>query len=423
MVQGKLDKDVKLFISIAENPTNFGCTIHNTAFRALGVDAVYIPRKVTATEIKAVMDAIRGLCIGGCGVSMPHKIKVMKYLDRIDEHAKKIGAVNTILNSNGSLEGYNTDYTGAIRALQENYNVKGKRAYVLGTGGVARVLLLALKDLGATEIFVMGRNNQSATRLSEEFQVKALEWDRLNKIEGDILINATPIGTNSKSDCIVNEDTIGKFKAVMDVVVIPLETKLIATARALGLIGIPGHTMALYQATEQFKLYTNRNAPLDVMKRSIEKLVGNEESGMEGGIEIRDVDRVKTVNKPWGYEKWITGEAGNLLYALKKIFLKKGFKTSLQYHERKTETNFVYSGRIKLYYQATPFVDGEKLNIISKELEAGASIQIYPYFIHRIEALEDTILVEASTSELDDVIRLQYDSKRGSGRIASEHKK
>lgn len=423
MARARLGKDVKLFISIAERPTNFGCTIHNVAFKALGLGAVYLPRKVTASELKSAVEAIRGLTIGGCGVSMPHKIEIMKYLDDIDPTAKRIGAVNTVVNSEGVLKGFNTDYLGALQTLKENYDVKGKHAYVIGTGGVARVLILALKELGAKEVFVMGRNDQSAKHLAKEFQVESLEWSRLNEIQGDILINATPVGMNSSTDCIVNGNVIGKFRATMDVVVIPLETKMIATARKLGLTAIPGHTMALYQAAEQFKLYTHQTPPLDVMKRSIEELAKDNSRDTENGIMIRSGDEIKSVNKPWGYEKWITGEIGNLLYAFKKIFLKKGFKTSLQYHERKTETNFVHSGKIRLYYQTKPFVKGEKLNIETKDFGAGTNIQVYPYFIHRIEALEDTVLFEASTSELDDVIRLEDDAKRGSGRIISEHKK
>jgi len=132
-------------------------------------------------------------------------------------------------------------------------------------------------------------------------------------------------------------------------------------------------------------------------------------------IEIQREAELKVVSKPWGSETWLSyGEGAP--YALKIIFLKKGTKTSLQYHVHKRETNFVYSGRIILHYQKT-----KDQPVETAELGPKTCIQVPPGLIHRVEALEDTVLVEASTNHLDDVVRVSDDYKRPDGHIPSEH--
>ncbi|VVB57138.1 Mannose-6-phosphate isomerase [uncultured archaeon] len=132
-------------------------------------------------------------------------------------------------------------------------------------------------------------------------------------------------------------------------------------------------------------------------------------------IQIIPPAQLKVVSKPWGSETWLAYGEG-MPYALKVIRLKAGTKTSLQYHQHKRETNFVYAGRIRFHFQKDP--DGPVEQV---ELEAGTCIQVPPGRIHRVEALEDVILVESSTNHLDDVVRLSDDYKRPDGRISSEH--
>lgn len=132
-------------------------------------------------------------------------------------------------------------------------------------------------------------------------------------------------------------------------------------------------------------------------------------------VEIASGEGIKVVNKPWGSETWLAFGEG-MPYSLKIIRIKKGTKTSLQYHVRKRETNYVYAGKIMFYFQKKKDGPVEKM-----ELGPHSCAQVAPGLIHRVEALEDTILVEASTNDLDDVVRLQDDYKRPDGYIPSEH--
>src|SRR5438046_2951853 len=134
----KITKDTTCCISIAGSPGNFGATLFNTAFEALSLDYIYKPFRVMPEDLSKAVAGIRAFGVRGCGVSMPHKIKVLDLLDAIDPLAEEIGAVNTIVNNNGKLTGYNTDVSGAMRALKERYDVRGKSAHIIGSGGVAR---------------------------------------------------------------------------------------------------------------------------------------------------------------------------------------------------------------------------------------------------------------------------------------------
>lgn len=141
-------------------------------------------------------------------------------------------------------------------------------------------------------------------------------------------------------------------------------------------------------------------------------------------ISIQAKSEIYKVNKPWGYELWLTGK-NNKNFCFKKIFLKKGFKTSLQYHNFKEETNFLYDGKIKLHYYSKYFnkKNFDRNHILTKNLNYFSVIKVTPPIIHRIESLEDTELYEVSTPHLDDVIRIQDETNRTDGRIESEHKK
>lgn len=143
----------------------------------------------------------------------------------------------------------------------------------------------------------------------------------------------------------------------------------------------------------------------------------NYPQNLEPTMLITHLSCIKQVTKPWGFELWIS-DATSTPYALKIIYLKKGNKTSLQYHNQKAEHNFVFAGKIKLHYKN---IKTNKIQIVT--LKAGHLIEIKPVAIHRIEALTDTILIEASTAHLDDVIRLEDDYLRPDGKVESEHTK
>lgn len=270
----QIDKNTTLCISIAEKPGNFGTTIHNAAFQALGLNYIYMARMVHKDHLKRAVEGIRSLGIRGCGVSMPHKTEVLQYLDEIEAHAQKIGAVNTIVNDNGNLIGYNTDYDGARRAIQESgIDLEGKVTYIVGAGGVARAIISTLQDFGA-EIYVINRTLSKAEAIAEEFGITHHGGDQYS-IGGELLVNATSLGmTPNERGIPASKKTIGNFNAVLDVVTKPPETRFMQLAKEEGLSVIPGHRMALYQAAKQFELYTGKDAPLDTMEQSMKKLLG-----------------------------------------------------------------------------------------------------------------------------------------------------
>ncbi|NCN07256.1 shikimate dehydrogenase [Candidatus Falkowbacteria bacterium] len=266
----KIDKDTIACISMASRPGDLGATIFNASFDHLSLNYIYKPFGVTLKNLDKGVNGIRAFGIRGCGVSMPHKVEVMKYLDEIDDVAKKIGAINTIVNNDGKLTGYNTDFFGAKKIISETYNLSGKKVLIIGAGGVSRAIIMALKENGAGEIFIANRNESKAETLATEFELTTLPYDKINDFSADLLVNATAVGMSPDVDeMIILESAIDNFEAVMDVVIYPSVTKLMALAQNKGKVVIAGFNMALYQAAEQFKMYTGVEAPLGVMKENM----------------------------------------------------------------------------------------------------------------------------------------------------------
>jgi shikimate dehydrogenase len=269
----KITKDTKCCISIAESPGNFGSTIFNATFQELKLDFIYKPFKLLKENLPQAIEAIRALDIRGCGVSMPHKTLIHKYLDEVDPVAKKIGAVNTVVNENGKLIGYNTDYMGAREALRELFPIAGKTVHIIGAGGASRAIIVALQEDGAGQITISNRDEFGAQEIAKKFGVRYCPNDKSPKLEADLLINATPVGMSPNvQEMIVDEKELLNYKAVMDVVVNPLKTKLISSAKKENKIVIPGYKMALHQAAHQFTLYTGVEAPIDFMLKEMEKI-------------------------------------------------------------------------------------------------------------------------------------------------------
>lgn len=257
-----------LCISLSSKPGKIGTIVHNAGYRYLGLDWSYAA--CTTNDLKGSIEAIKILGIRGCSVSMPFKEDVMKYLDKIDSIAKKIGAVNTIVNNNGKLTGYNTDYIGAKESLKILNLTKKNNFLVLGTGGVGRSILFALHNLGFTKITISGRNLTKAKKLADEFNSKVISWDKREIFTDEVLINATSIGMypDIKSSPI-SKINMKNMKYVMDVVSNPTETTLIKNAKSLKIKNLSGLTMSLFQARAQFKLYTKQMVPMEVMKKAV----------------------------------------------------------------------------------------------------------------------------------------------------------
>ena len=263
-----LDKDTQLCISVSGKPSNFGCTVHNAAFRACGLNFAY--KAFGIQDIESAMNGVRALGIRGCGVSMPFKESVLHYLDDVNSMARAIGAVNTVVNDDGRLVGYNTDSEGAMRAIGEAYDIKGKAVVLLGAGGAARAIAFGLQSVGVASTTIVNRAPEGGKELAQRLGALFVPWERIGTIEGDLLVNATPVGmAPSIEDVVVGTEVLSRFETVLDVVVSPLDTNMISKASELGLVTVPGYRMSLYQAARQFELYTGRDAPLDAMENSL----------------------------------------------------------------------------------------------------------------------------------------------------------
>lgn len=270
----RITKNTELCISIASAPGNFGSRIFNRTFKALSLDFIYKPFRVTPDNLNKAILGIRALNIRGCGVSMPHKTVVHKYIDVVDPVAKEIGAINTIVNKNGVLTGYNTDVIGVEMALEKFYPVKGKTAHIIGAGGAARAIIVALKRGQCKEITLSNRDEKRARIISKKFGIKYCPSNVRKEIKADILINATPVGmTPNDQGIVIDNDEIKNYHAIVDVVVSPMHTKLIRTAKKGGKITISGYEMAIYQAAAQLTLYTGIKAPLRMMTKYVKDIL------------------------------------------------------------------------------------------------------------------------------------------------------
>jgi shikimate dehydrogenase len=266
-----IDKHTQLCVSIAARPSNFGSSLHNAAYQALGLNFVY--KACQVSDLAGAIAGVRALGIRGCSVSMPFKEKVLSFLDDLDDTAKVIGAVNTIVNQNGRLIGYNTDAVGAEMALEILKASPDESVLLLGAGGVARAILYALRQLGFKNVTVANRNLDRIEALQDILPCTPMEWAERQRDRFNLLINATSIGMNPEPDVMPVEDVmIRSARAVMDVVVSPLETQLIRQAQAAGKQTSPGSLMSLGQAMAQFTLYTGQPAPRQAMEQALREM-------------------------------------------------------------------------------------------------------------------------------------------------------
>lgn len=267
-----INKDTQLCISVASRPSNFGTTLHNAGYMALGLNFAY--KAFGISDIEGAIAGVRALGIRGCSVSMPFKETVIPYLDALDETARVIGAVNTIVNKSGQLTGYNTDAIGARTALESLHVSPRESVLLLGAGGAARAILFALRQIGFSRVRVANRDIEKTQRLNAILTCQPVLWSERQQEPADLLINATPIGMNPNAELTPLEDAfIRQSAAVMDVVISPMETRLISCARLAGKKVAPGYLMSLEQAMAQFVLYTGVEPPREVMEQNLRRLL------------------------------------------------------------------------------------------------------------------------------------------------------
>ncbi len=244
--------------------------MHNAAYEALYIDDqfVFTAAHVNVEDVKKVVEAVRVMGIRGLTCTMPHKLEVMKFLDEIDPVAKKIGAVNTVVNDNGVLTGYNTDWLGIVTPLNMiARSLKDKRAAIVGAGGAARAMIYGLTTNGA-KVKIFNRTIEKAQQLAEEFGCDAGGLEELSEVKNyDIILNSTSIGMEGDTNSPIPSEFINNKQIIFDAVYMPYETQLLKDAKKKGAQVIHGIDMLLYQGTPQFELYTDHKAPEDVMKK------------------------------------------------------------------------------------------------------------------------------------------------------------
>jgi len=235
--------------------------IHNREFKKRGIAARYRAVEVRPENLAAFMKSYKENFDGG-NVTIPHKEKVMRFLDWISPEVRAIGAVNTIVNRSGKLEGYNTDVIGAMTALKSAVKIiKDKRAVVLGAGGAARAVIYGLRKAG-TKVLILNRTVETAKKLAVEFGCEYGVLEDFDATNCDILINTTSVGMWPKStetplpNLKESLRAMKKKPVVMDVIYRPKVTRFLKDAKACGCKIIIGEKMFLSQAAASFRLFS-----------------------------------------------------------------------------------------------------------------------------------------------------------------------
>jgi shikimate dehydrogenase len=238
--------------------------MHNSALAQAGLDGCYLAFRVK--DIAAAVNGIRGLGIRGASITIPHKITVMKYLDQVDSLAADIGAVNTIVNRRDVLHGYNSDCTGAIKALSDKTVIHGKDVAVVGAGGGARAVGFGVKQEGG-RLTIINRSRQKGEKLASDLDCEFKPLSEIKRLPYHIVVNATSAGMTPHEDSVpVNTDFLESGMVVMDMVYNPLKTRFLAQAEKIGCTTVDGVAMFVNQGAVQFELWTGRKAPVDMMR-------------------------------------------------------------------------------------------------------------------------------------------------------------
>ncbi len=257
------------FYAVIGNPVahSLGPLMHNRAFAAAGYPGVYVALAVT--DIAGAMAGVRALGISGLSVTIPHKIAVMDHLDEIDETARAIGAVNTVVNREGRLFGSNSDAAGAVAALRQATELKGKTVAVVGAGGAARAVGFGVAAEGA-KVVVVNRTAATGEALSRKLGGTYRAPEGFSGAGVDILVNTTPVGMFPDTAAMpVPAEVLRPAMVVMDAVYNPLKTELLREADRIGCRTVDGAAMFVHQGARQFHLWTGRPAPVAVMREAV----------------------------------------------------------------------------------------------------------------------------------------------------------
>ncbi|KKM09640.1 hypothetical protein SY88_17620 [Clostridiales bacterium PH28_bin88] len=276
---------------------SFSPVMQNAAFQELGLNYVYLAFPVSPGDLAAVLKALPAMGIAGVNVTVPHKEAVIPCLDEISPEAVYAGAVNTIVNKDGRLVGYNTDGIGFCRSLETEAGVKpeGKTFLLLGAGGACRAIASVFAFKGARRIYIANRNFSRAIGLAED----------INRIRNSIatharLIDGELVPISKECDAVINTTTVGMFprtnespladpasvlkpgQVVCDLIYNPPKTLLLMQAEQMGCSILSGEGMLLYQGAEAFRLWTGEEPPVDLMRKALKQHLTKIHSNVDG---------------------------------------------------------------------------------------------------------------------------------------------
>ncbi|MCV0431358.1 shikimate dehydrogenase [Nitrosopumilus sp.] len=250
--------------------------IHSAAFRELDLDSSYIAYRIPKGELEEGIEGLKKIKIDGFNITIPHKIEMMKYLDKTDESCSLIGAVNTVSNKDGILKGYNTDMDGFLEPFKKKeLNITGTKVLLIGAGGAARAIVAGFAKAKAKSITIANRTLEKANNLSEFAKKLGLDANaiRIDDVKDtaknyDIIVNATSVGLKNEQS-VISLEGIDEKTVVYDIVYMPMNTDFIKKAKEKNAIVIYGYEMLLGQAVRAFEIWHNIEAPYNAMKKAL----------------------------------------------------------------------------------------------------------------------------------------------------------
>lgn len=261
----------------------FSPGMHNSAFKKLGMDACYVPFAVPPENLEDAVRAVVPLGLRGVNVTVPHKERVLPFLDELSEEARLIGAVNTIEIRKGRLIGHNTDGRGFLRSLREHGGLdpRGKKFLFIGSGGAARAVSFSLALAGAAAIVFRDLDARKASLLANDIREKTgvpamtIDQDALQEyaVDADCLINASPLGLKRTDPLPIPAELIERKHLIYDLVYNPPETALLKVAKKRGAERLSGLGMLLYQGVIAFEIWTRKKAPVLIMKNALTRQI------------------------------------------------------------------------------------------------------------------------------------------------------
>jgi shikimate dehydrogenase len=264
--------------------------MHNAAYQKMGLDYIYLPLLVKAENLKQAVEGLRALNFRGFNVTMPHKVAIIPLLDSLDTLAEKIGAINTVVNDEGQLRGYNTDGPGALQAmLERGIEPAGKNTVILGAGGASRAISYILARRG-TKLTILNRRQELdwaddiaafiREDLKMDVRVMELGFEQLKEAlaGAEILVNATSVGMSPEAaSSPVPAELLKEGLTVFDVIYSPPKTRLLREAEAAGCRTIDGVDMLAWQGVLGFELFTGQPVPLELMRQEAIKMLERHE--------------------------------------------------------------------------------------------------------------------------------------------------